>query len=535
MSDTPGLPWVSEPSGEQSRDVDVVVVGSGAGGAFAALTFAEAGLRTLVVEEGFAFTPATAPKNIPAALSAHYQEGGLRTMSGVPPIALAGGRAVGGSTTVNSAICFRTPESVLAEWNERSGGAFADTAAYYRTMDEVEALLMVAETPQHLLSGLDRAQQRAAQALGWSNHPFRRNTPTCVGCGRCNSGCPSGGKASMDRVILPRAAEAGLELIAGARVELVRTGGLAATLIDREGATRGTLEVRARAVVLSAGTVASPRILLDSGLVPRAGEVGRGLLVHPVFSVAGLSKDGPVVAPGASQGHYVDEFQSDRFLLESNPTIPGAIFQSLPLWGKAGMPLLKKTAWFAYTGVMLRDEGGGRVLPTRAVGPAIRYDLSEADRQRALRGITRGAELWFEGLGAEAVGLPIYGARLCHSMDDVRRALPADLHPNRLMGYSSHPQSTCALGRVLEPDGRVRGLDGLYVMDGASLPSAVGRNPQISIMTVARTLAERVAASLGRPAVPLWRGAVPLHSVHQHGVPCGLRSAPASALPVVAP
>lgn len=527
--------WVEEPRGDVRRTVEVVVVGSGAGGAFAALTFAEAGFDTLVVEEGFSLVPGAAPPNIAPAMAAYYQEGGFRTMGGTPPIPLAGGRAVGGSTVVNSAICFRTPETSLAEWNERSGGGFADVAAYYRTMDAVEALIGVAETPQHLLSGLDRAHQRAAQRLSWSNHPFRRNTPTCVGCGRCNSGCPSGGKASVDRAVLPRAAAAGVRVLSGARIDAVRTGGVRGVLVDRSGAEVGTLDIGASTVVLCGGTVGSPRLLLDSGLAPRAAEVGRGLLIHPVFSVAGLSPDGPLVAPGASQGHYIDAFADERFLLESNPTIPGAIFQSLPLWGREGAPLLRKTAWFANTGVMVRDEGGGRVLASGGLGARVHYDLHEADRRRAVAGMLRAAELWFSGLDAEVVGLGVYGARLCKSMDDARMVLRDDLEPNRLMGYSSHPQATCPVGRSLEHDGRLRGVDGVYVMDGSSLPGNVGRNPQISIMTVARTLAERAVQALGKVPRPLWEGPAPLWSVPQHGVPCGLSLPPSAPLPVIGP
>ena len=173
--------WWQRPTDGFVEQTEVVVVGSGAGGAFAALTFAEAGLDVVLLEAGDAWMPADQSPYLAHAMSRKFEEGGFRTMAGRPPIALAAGRALGGSTVVNSAICFRTPEAVLAEWNERSGAAFEDTDGYYRTMDAVEAQMRVVATPDYLLSGLDKAHKEAAQALGWSEHNFRRNTPTCVG------------------------------------------------------------------------------------------------------------------------------------------------------------------------------------------------------------------------------------------------------------------------------------------------------------------------------------------------------------------
>lgn len=517
------MTWWSEPEAAFSDRGRVVIVGSGAGGALAAVTLAEAGLEVIVLEEGYRHLPQEFPAEISTAISEMFAEGGFRTMNGRPPMPLAGGKALGGSTIVNSAICFRTPEVILQEWNALSGGVFDDTDDYYRAMNEVEACLGVGATPDRLLSGLDQAHKEAANKLGWSNYNFRRNTPMCVGCGRCNTGCVAGGKNSMDRVFLPRAARAGARIHTGCRVDRVAPGRVEGDVIARDGRNLGRFVIDAERVVLSAGTISTPQLLLDSGLAKNVSEVGRGLRVHPVFSVLGFLPDRKVATPGSTQGHYVDEFGDDHIILESNPTLVGAVFQQIPLHGAELVKMMTKAANFTNTGVMIRDTGNGRVLPSRGDGARVKYNLNEFDKRRAIRGMKHASRLWFEGLGAEFVALNVYGSPLCYSMAEVDAVLTEDLPANRLMGYSSHPQATCSVGRATDRVGEVRGVPGVHCMDGSSLPSNVGRNPQISIMTVGRILAERLADQLGAPPRALWdREGLP-PQCFQAGVPCGMR------------
>ena len=498
--------WTDGTGGFDVR-CEVAVVGSGAGGAFAALTLAEAGLDVVVLEAGPGTSAPDYSPFLAKALAKLYNEAGFHTMTGRPPIAAASGRVLGGSTVVNSAICFRTPEAVFEDWAERSDGALGDAAAYYAIQDDVERIVHVTETPDRLLSGLDRAHREAATALGWANRNFRRNTPTCAGCGRCNHGCPVGGKQSVDLSVLPRAARAGCRVVVNAPVDRVGDDGtVTGTAVGPGdgGAGGAPFTVRAsRAVVLAGGALQTPRILFRSGLATKADEVGRGLRIHPVFSTLGFFEDRRIVDRGRTQGHYVDEFDDDAMLLESNPTVSGQPFQLLPLHGLEAKKILSKSAHFASSGGMIKATSAGRVLPNKGPGVRARFVLNDEDRLRAMRAARRGAELWLNGLGADFVLLPLYGDNLCRSMAEVEAALPDDLPVGRLIGFTSHPLSTCALGRATDRDGRVPGTENVWVMDGSALPNNIGRNPQISIMTTARLLAERLTERLGRTPVPL--------------------------------
>ena len=96
------------PSGD-TEECDVVIVGSGAGGAAAAVRLAEAGLDVIVLEAGGYFDRDSYPSDPLEAIASLYRDGGLTVAEGRPAIPVPVGRAVGGTTVINSGTCFRAP------------------------------------------------------------------------------------------------------------------------------------------------------------------------------------------------------------------------------------------------------------------------------------------------------------------------------------------------------------------------------------------------------------------------------------------
>ena len=123
------------------------------------------------------------------------------------------GRAVGGSTVVNSGTCYRAPERTFALWRRRFGlpevFSSAGLGPYY---ERVEAMLQVAPAKRLHVGAIGEIIARGAAHLGYQHNVLRRNAPDCDGQGVCCFGCPTGAKRSTDVSYVPEALMRGAEL-----------------------------------------------------------------------------------------------------------------------------------------------------------------------------------------------------------------------------------------------------------------------------------------------------------------------------------
>ena len=152
------------------EECDVVIVGSGAGGAVAAATLAEAGLDVLVLEAGGHYDRDSYPSDQLEAIASLYREGGLTIAAGRPPIPVPVARVVGGTTVINSGTCFRAPDPVLEDWRTRFGIEWA------RQLDadfaEAEEFLRVTPLDPERMGRNGQLAMEGAAAIGASGGPI---------------------------------------------------------------------------------------------------------------------------------------------------------------------------------------------------------------------------------------------------------------------------------------------------------------------------------------------------------------------------
>jgi choline dehydrogenase-like flavoprotein len=402
-----------------------------------------------------------------------YRDGGQTVTVGNPPIALPLGRGLGGTTLVNSGSCFRTPPPVLERW-QAEFGLELDGPSMAPLFERVERSISVAEVTPELAGNNAAVARRAAERLGWSHGYMRRNAKGCVGSGVCAFGCPASAKQHTGITYIPRATAAGARIVTGARVRRIRTGRLHTV-------EAGALELQAPTVIVAAGTIHTPGLLAHSGVGTASGELGRNLSLHPATAAVALMDELVEMGKGVPQSLYVDEFAADGIMLEGVAGPPAYVAMSLPLTGRRHAEAMASYRNLAQFGLMVSDSSRGRVL-TVAGRPVIRYDLGQRDLERFRRGLARLEQL-FQAAGAREVYLPLTpGVR-------PERAGRGDL---RLIAF--HPLGTAradarpACG-VVDGDLAVHGVPGLYVADGSVIPSALGVNPQLTIMALATRLA----------------------------------------------
>lgn len=518
-------------------DTDVLIIGSGAGGGVLAGTVTELlpGKRVVIAEKGGWFARDFMKQREWDARFMYADKQRRTTADGAIPV--RSGEAVGGGTIINEAMCHDPIPAVWARWRSEYGIdklSFDDADDYGvphlnipACTEELKRRLNIQRVRDGELNENNSIFEAACAAAGIPSQRWERNVRDCAGCGFCDQGCAYDAKQGCDRTYVPDAIARGAQLIHSfdigsitieRRHGVLTASGAAGRVRTPERGSRpnsvaaGLLHVRAKLVVLAAGAIADPVLMLRSGVPDPNGVIGRGLILHPALPVAGIM-DRPISnyrgAPGVSYSrHYA---ASHGFSLEvsfGHPVYGSTIF---PFFGAEHFALMKNYTRLAAFGVMLVDsvDPKNRVEVTPAT-TRIHYRLSDADRERMRFAAERAVELMFDG-GAHEVVLPSNEPIGPLPVPRFRRVADA-VHvrelkfvPHRTMITSSHCQATVKMSEdvrlgAINSRCESHSVRNLVVCDAASFPASCGVNPMLAIMALARYQGRRIAAEWDRYA-----------------------------------
>jgi choline dehydrogenase-like flavoprotein len=494
---------------DKTIECDVAVIGSGAGGGIAAGILAAAGLDVTVLERGGYHNESDFTHLESDAYSSMYLDGGLNSTTDGGVLMLAGS-TLGGGTVINYTTSFPTPDSVREEWDRISGFPEVFTGdGFGESLTSVQERLG-ANQEHGAPSARDQIMEKGLRNLGWHVDEQPRNVDGCTeeDCGFCTMGCRIGAKRSTLATYLQDAADGGARIVVDADVRLIETdlgqvNGVFAQVGDH------TLEVRARAVVLAAGALNTPALLLRSGLGGRA--AGQYLRIHPVTALWGRFEERLDPWNGMLQTRYSDEFadldgQGYGFRFETAPVHP--LFPAAFLGWEDGTSFKRDIlglGHLAVAGILLRDHDHGRVAIRRDGSPVWKYRISDYDRRHVREGVRRGAE-WLAAAGAvEIITSTIRPVRWVPGNGTIEDLMAGTdsigYGPNRTSYFSFHQMGSARMGSdpatsVVDADNQTHDTAGLYVMDGSCFPTASGVNPMISIAAIAHRGATRLAERL---------------------------------------
>jgi choline dehydrogenase-like flavoprotein len=489
-----------------SLECEVVVIGTGAGGAAAAYELASRGRAVLLLEEGDYHRRGSFRGVASWANHAMYRDQGMTIALGNVGIPVFAGRAVGGSTVINSGTCYRAPAATFARWRSRFGlGADFSPEGLSSYYARVESMLQVTPADPAHLGAIGPIIARGASRLGLKHGTLQRNAPACDGQGVCCFGCPTGAKRSTDVSYVPAALERGAQLVSAARVDSIdmvagRARGVTASLGPvRDGRPRPRLTVRAEAVVVAGGALMTPLLLGRSGLGKR-GSLGKNLSIHPATKVFALFDERVEQWKGIPQGYTVDQF-ADEGLMFEGASVPFSIASlGVPWTGRRYMDLMAEYPHLATFGFMIQDESRGEVRAGIGGAPLVLYSLNARDMALVQRGIETLCEI-FQAAGARRVLPLLPGHDEVSTPEDLARLRQSRIQPGDLELTAYHPLGTCRIGEddaaCLGPDHQLAGAQGVYVCDGSAVPSSLGVNPQMTIMAMALRAAEIIDGRLG--------------------------------------
>lgn len=481
----------------ETLECDVVVVGTGAGGAVVAKELAERGVAVLLVEEGEYNTRKDFVRRSMPATKKLYKNRGITGVVGNCAIPIPLGVGVGGSTTINSATCLRTPEWILERWRSEHGLSDFDSEYLGSFYDKVEQTLEIAPSTEAARGAPAKVIADGCEALGWSHFPVPRNAPGCDGQGVCQWGCPTDAKRSMNVSYVPMALTRGAQLVTGLRVTRVLVEGGRAVGVLGVAKDGRTIRVRARGVVLACGTMATPVLLLRQNLANGSGQVGRNMTIHPATSVSAVFERDIRGWAHVPQGYGVDEFHRDGILIlgAGAPLDMGATM--FPFVGERYTELMERYDKVACFGVMVEDDPNGRVVLGPGGTPLYLYKLGKRERRLLARGSAAIARVFYAA-GARAMFTEIHGHEELSGEDDIARLESACPGGFDVTGLAFHPLGTCRMGTdpaksVVDPYHESHDVPGLYVVDGSAVPTSIAVNPQLTIMALATRAASLIA------------------------------------------
>ena len=518
--DAPKTLQVHRPRGDEEIEADVVIVGSGAGGSVVAATLAERGLDVVVLDAAGYFNESDfAQLEFKAYQEMYWRGGPTPTADG--NVSLVAGMTLGGGTTINWTNCLRTKPWVREQWAREHGLEGVDGADFDRHLDAVWKRLGVTDA----CSDLNGPQQRLAEgcdALGWSMARITRNAdPDAYDPDQAaymGFGDQSGSKRSADRTWLADAQSHGARLVPDCRASkvLVENGQAAGVEAihgwqDPAGRT-ARVTVRAPRVVVAAGSLESPALLLRSGIGGPA--VGDHLRLHPCTAVFGVYGADQRAWWGPPQAALCDEFadtgEGYGFLVETAQYAPGLIGSATP-W-VSGADHKERMTQFRFGGTFIgltRDRGHGSVV-LDANGEALpTYSVTDGlDLANLRKGVESQVRL-HDAAGAHTITPLAGGAPTWRRGDDLDAFIDGAVRmPYRVGGYrlfSAHQMGTCRMGQdpassVADPRGELHDTKGVWIGDASAFPTSSGTNPMITIMALARRTAEAIAEDAGAAA-----------------------------------
>ncbi|PTQ88274.1 GMC family oxidoreductase [Agitococcus lubricus] len=511
-----GLPVTQASDIRTSQDIvlnaDVVVVGSGTGGAIIAHELAAAGKSVIILEAGRYVPSNKFTEDMAWALENLYQDVGAQTNTIGDTIVMQG-NCVGGSSVISATIAVRAPDYVLESWAKDHGVeglAPNKIAPYY---EKVERRLHVHLNEPHEINDCANAIIRGCEALGWSWRPQSRNVKQCALTGHCLAGCPSDRKTSMQVTYLAWAVAAGVKIYADTYVEqiLIQNGravGVSGRMIDPDNqATVANIKVNAQIVVSAAGAIHTPLLLQRSKLPNKNDQLGRNLSLHPTSVVLGKFPVPVYGWRGAFAGMHIDEFlgeEDGKMLMESGLAAPVQLMAQNELsMGVDHIRFMQEFKYFSALNILLPDTGHGYVHwsgPIRGGSKRIEWNMTKPEFALFKDGLKRAGRIFFAA-GAERVYLPTYQRIQATSLEELDQIVDSidygalGLFAMRLVSVNA--QGSCRMGAdrkkaVIDPYGQSYEVSGLFVSDASLLPSIAVQHPMLTVAALAHYIADKI-------------------------------------------
>ena len=467
----------SEP---QAKRYKYIVIGSGPGGAITACTLAEKGENVLLIEEGKYYDLADMEPFSLDEMKYKYRNNGLTFSFGKPKINYVEGKCVGGGSEINSGLYHRTPTPVLEKWKKDFQLDYSKESELEKYFDQCETDVSVSLNPG-VLPKASRILAEGAEKLNWSSQEvprwFKYN-------GVNPDGIASGTKMSMTQTFIPRFLKAGGTLLTSTRCVKISKEGSGISLQCRT--NDRVYSLACEKIFVCAGAVHTPNLLQHSGIKKN---IGNSFLLHPTIKVTALFSEEINRENMGVPVHQVKEFAPE---FSFGCSISSPSYLALAMNDHPAQSALVDERWksMGIYYAMTNAEGKGSVSTLPFFNdPVVKYAITNKEKQNLAIGLKKLCELLIAA-GALLLFPSIVHSTPVRSMDDLA-SIPGLIDPENTNLMTIHLFSSCPMGEnkklcATNSFGKVHGENNIYINDASLLPTALGVNPQGSIMAFAK-------------------------------------------------
>lgn len=486
---------------------DIVIIGSGAGGgavASALAPLAAAGARILVLEQGPRLRDEEfTGRELEMAAAVYEDGGGFLTADGT--MTLAFGRVYGGSTVVYTGTSLTAPERVIAGW----------AVPGLEHGDIVRRSLKFAEQNNVHRLGPDELNENntlfeaGCERAGYECEQFPVNLRGCRGSSLCNLGCPNQAKQGTNRVQLPAAESAGVEVVTRAEALRIEDHAVTARVHAKPDESKGEppewqpgdYRISARFVVVAGGSIGSTALLLRSGFGARLPRLGHGFTCHPAHILVAEHERVITNDVGHPKSFFVDRAAEEGYVLETCMYFPFTTAKNLAGFGADHAAMMRAFPRLQMILVLACDRAvpENRITVDSSGRPVVAYRFTP-DVVTAMVRATRASAHIFFGAGALRVHAPSARPHIIERAES--DTLDARIHESHFLPgttpvSAAHLMGGCGMGgdasdSVTDAWGRVHGIPWLRVADSSLFPDALQINPYLTVMALADRAAEAI-------------------------------------------
>ena len=482
------------------ESIEVAVIGSGSGGGVAANLLNE-NYEVGIFEKGSYANGEI--NNETFGYHNFYETYAMQQTRGYKVLLLAGS-GVGGGTSINWTTSLRTPDNVLSEWDSLTGqNNYFNSSSFKSSMDFVCQQLNVSEANNRIpKKEVKLAEGLSQNDISYKIIPRNTNNDQCLESGFSTFGHSDESINSSYKTWFPEDKFNSQNVYSNTSVKYLTISNGRATHINVE-KNGNVQQIAVDKVVLAAGSLNTPKILLNSGYKNK--HLGQHLKLHPVSGVAGKFSEEQKPWAGTMQGIYSDDnlFMKDNYgyLLEGLPMHPSLFFPFFPNNNDNFGDFIKSYNYWSGSIVLTSDKSSGSII-NKNPQHLWDYNLNDFDHSNLLHGLENLVRANYSA-GAEEI--MVAASPTMHWKKSSNQSIEEFIskvrkiknEPFRILLGSAHQMGTARINPdpnngVVGLDGKVHGLDNVYIVDASTFPRCSGVNPMISIQSMSHFLISKI-------------------------------------------